>query len=261
MTQALSNDQPSSLDEISAGEASPSSAAKALQQLYSDAPGTFAESAYQCLKGLTLTIISGRRHDQLGDWVNLISQTAALASHSGNEAIGERMTAISDLVADWRRHVLVHSDAVIMQRPHVINILNVIKGCGGKAQRALIREETEIGDANLSRILGALEANGLVSRTSGRERIVALTAEAEKRLEAVQSTTYHAPVARVASADIAVAKSKYGGVAIREGLFKKAVVARAKPLTVPAVSAEEPHKPTTKGDLMEHASPAALIGR
>lgn len=271
MAESLPNDQQSSLADVAAGDVSPSEAARLFKQVYSEQPEGFGEKAYLACKALALTIVSGRRHDQLGDWVDLMNQTAALARHTGTPEMGFRVLAISDLIADWRRHTIVHSDAVIMERPHVVRILEVIKSHGGHAQRRVIRDETEIGEANLSRILGHLEANGLISRSGGRERSVSLTAEATKRLEPAEEGQTR--VGRVFRARMRregrqrYAKGTLLGKQYGERPDKKAKPAKKATKasgSVLSLSFGDPDvqdlSSKTKEILKEHASSAALLG-
>jgi DNA-binding MarR family transcriptional regulator len=226
------------LERISLGEVAPHEAIVAIRELLRVQSDSFALRAYNILKMLTLKMLSARRTGELAEWTDVIRQTSALAKGRGEEGLGERLLTLSDLTTDWMRIVEAHPIKVVLERPHVRNILETIRNLGGRVERSRVMSLTKIGDANLSRILGSLESIGLIERDNRRQRTITLTAEGERLLgrthahESRQERDYYAAVGtEVLAADYEQGaelrptyKSSFGPSEIRKSLLSHVAV-------------------------------------
>lgn len=140
------------------------------------------EKAYVSLSRWTWRILVERRLDvDLRDWHRLILDFAGTLSRreSGTcarsrgerhaplepKAIGERLKAFADLVAEQIRAAEAARPEELTRRAHVAEVLSALAGAPGEhLEREAIKEKSGLKDANLSRLLTLLAANGLVER-------------------------------------------------------------------------------------------------
>lgn len=174
------------IERVALAEATPQEAISILRGICDADPTGFARRAYVALKSAVLHILTARRTLDLPEWVDLLRQSSGLAKAQGSEALGERLLALSDLATDHMRIAEAHPLEAVLSRPHVRDILDTLWKHGGRAEREQVRAAVNIGTANLSRILGTLEAVGLIERDNRRVRTITLTADARHRLFAMR---------------------------------------------------------------------------
>lgn len=166
------------LDEIALGERSPESAWSTLRAWVDSSPPDLERRLYIVLKAVTLGQLKGRRRSELNDWVEVIRSASALLRARQREATAERLLALADLTADWGRKSQTIAPEALLKRPYVAKLLEALRGQSGPAAREDLRRALDVGTANLSRVLGMLEAAGLVRRTpDGRTTTIELTTE------------------------------------------------------------------------------------
>lgn len=173
------------MDRLALADLSPPAAIPMLRTLLQSAPETFATRAYAALSAATLRILISRQTVELREWTDLIRQVSAQAKQLGNPAIGQQLLALSDLMTAWTRLSEANATAAILERPHCRAVLEELRRQGGTAQRKDVIAAVGIGEANFSRILGSLEAVGLIRRNALRVRTVTLTPEGARLLRQV----------------------------------------------------------------------------
>ncbi|ADG11038.1 helix-turn-helix domain-containing protein [Caulobacter segnis] len=164
-------------DYIASGDASPAEALAVIREAGDMAGKAYGQRVYIALKAVTVRRLTSRRADDASAWIDVIRQSSALLKARGETLVGERLLVLSDMAADWARTCKVHDIKSLLERPHVLSILQALHEAGGRAKRADLARQLGIGDANFSRILGALEAVGLILRDRRKERTIGLTEE------------------------------------------------------------------------------------
>lgn len=177
------------IERIMLADLSPEEAIPVFRELLEEDPESFPIRVYNALSVAAVRILTARRTVELREWTDLIRQASSLVRSRGNAALGERLQALSDLTTTWTRMSEAHPAKEILERPHCRAILEEIRRHGSKAQRKDIIAAVKIGEANLSRILGSLEAVGLINRDNRRVRTITLTPEGEHLLGPVQEKT------------------------------------------------------------------------
>ena len=176
------------LDEIASGERTPERAWTTLRAWVETSPPDLGRRMYLVLKAVTLGQLTGRRRTELTAWVEIIRNASALLRTRKQQAIAERVSALADLTADWGRKLDVIAPETLLNRPHVGRLLQALERRQGPMPREELRREVGIGTANLSRVLGSMEAAGLVRREScSRSTTVEITAEGRLRMSQAAS--------------------------------------------------------------------------
>jgi DNA-binding MarR family transcriptional regulator len=178
-------------DHIASGDASPAEALATIREAGGTTGKAYGQRVYMALKAVTVRRLTSRRADDANAWIDVIRQSSALLKAQGETAIGERLLVLSDMTADWARTCKAHDLKSVLERPHVLSILEALHAAGGSAKRADLVKRLAVGDANLSRILGTLEGIGLILRDKRKERTVSLTEEGA-RLAAERFKAYDA---------------------------------------------------------------------
>lgn len=186
------------LEDVATASVPPGEALRLLREVLANgdgtSPGDAVETAYEALRSVVWQIVSSRSEDpEARGWADVVLRVRQLVRTQGRSE-AERLTALYDMLDQTirfaeRRHVrrAVHGK-------HVSSILGRILQGGGSVARIDLAAATGLKDANLSRILSNLVAEGLVERRfSGREVFLSLTPAG--RLEAAGK-----PRGRVASA-------------------------------------------------------------
>ena len=171
------------LNDIALGEATPQEAWAAIHALATEEPTDLGRRLYGALRAFTMHQLTGRRGRELDIWVDLMRSAAGMARETGDPSSCERLLALSELTADWRRQREANSPAEVLKRPHARRVLQALNNKDGVLTRAALLDTCAIGTANLSRILGYLETAGLISRDiRGRTRDISLTADGRAAL-------------------------------------------------------------------------------
>jgi DNA-binding transcriptional ArsR family regulator len=139
-----------------------------------------ARHAYAALCRWTWRIMVERRLDEeLRSWHRLLLDAAAKLAGSAAAAVSrprararldpaavaERLRALADIVRLSVDAAAASVPAELSQRAHVREILSTLADSDGEhVERERIREALGLGDANLSRVLTLMTANGLVER-------------------------------------------------------------------------------------------------
>ncbi|MDF2809972.1 MAG: transcriptional regulator, MarR family [Microvirga sp.] len=171
------------MDRISLADISTRDALQVFRKLLETAPETFAARVYVALSSATLRILTSRQTTELREWTDLIRQASAQAKRLDRLAVGQQLLTLSDLTTAWTRLSEANAPAAILERPHCRAILTELRRLGGTAQRKVVIAAVGIGEANFSRILGSLEAVGLIRRNTLRVRTITLTPEGERLLQ------------------------------------------------------------------------------
>lgn len=110
-------------------------------------------------------------------WFDVCRQASSLLRAHKSEDFAERALALADQCLSTARFGETHSLHAILNRPYVIDILRAVDNRGrAHTERRVIEAATGIGKANLSKLLGVLEAANLVQRHRQGQRVnVSLT--------------------------------------------------------------------------------------
>jgi DNA-binding HxlR family transcriptional regulator len=160
-----------------------------------DCEGGFRR-VYAALCKWTWRVVIERRLDsELKAWHRLLLDTAARIANESTQCdsgapparldpIGsaERLRAFADVIRLSAEAGSVSIIEEFVSRSHVVDILHVLLAGGAEPmRREAIKEKLGLGQANLSRVLTLLAANGLVERTAqGRYAVFALTYKGAK---------------------------------------------------------------------------------
>ncbi|WP_046867142.1 winged helix DNA-binding protein [Microvirga massiliensis] len=252
------------MERISLADLSPRDAIPVFRQLLETAPEVFPARAYAALSAATLRILTARQTTELRDWTDLIRQASAQARSLSSPVFGQQLLALSDLTSAWTRLSEAHPTADILERPHCRAILEELRRQDGTALRRDIIAAVGIGEANLSRILGSLEAVGLIRRNNRRVRTITLTAEGERllRQSRTEAPPRQSPSRRSGTAPGRPERTGRPVVPAAEPPFRRAAIPG-----VPRGMIGEPGRlaahalpefEAVKADLLRHASVPAL---
>lgn len=167
------------MDSLAFDEVDASQARTILWKVVDDARER--EKAYVSLSRWTWRILVERRLDvDLRDWHRLILDYAStLARHDSQpdakirgervplaaQALAERLKGFADLVGEQIRAAEISAPEELAKRAHVTEVLVALSEAAGEhLEREAIKERSGLKDANLSRVLTLLAANGVVER-------------------------------------------------------------------------------------------------
>lgn len=175
------------MEAIATASIAPSEALSRLRHLLDSSQGSdMAEAAYQALRSLVWSFVSGREAGgHLDLWADFILRVRQLLRNKASP-LSERFTVLADFLEQTGRFAQLHPKEELRRRKHVGAILKVLDNQRGSAARATIARDTKLRDANLSRLLANLASAGWVTRRNeGREVVVSLTTEGALQAEEV----------------------------------------------------------------------------
>lgn len=180
------------VDDISSGSATPEEALERIQGALSSADGAeVMELVYEGLRGLVFQLVASReagRH--LDEWADLVLRVRQLARRRA-PSISERFVVLADFLEQASRFRELHSVKQVRRRKHVVEMLELLAASGVPVDRGTLKDKTELGDANLSRVFANLSASGWISRLqNGREVSIAITEEGLSALREMTGRTY-----------------------------------------------------------------------
>lgn len=167
-----------SLEALAHDEVDATAARKAVWCALEDDDGYRAAYAALC-RWTWRAMVERRLDDELRSWHRLLLDAAAkLASvptvaekrsrarlRLDPAAAAERMRALADVVRLSIDAAAASLPAELGKRAHVVEILrHLTENIGESVERELIRRSIGLGDANLSRVLTLMTANGLIER-------------------------------------------------------------------------------------------------
>lgn len=139
--------------------------------------GQAVQRLYTALRGLAWRMVHAPRvAPDVDEWHDLCTHTAGRLRDLGNAGLAERIDTLAELLSQTSRFSDHQSLDDVMGRLHVSTILKALARHNGRAKRSVISRASDLGDANLSRVLAVLVAQGLVERSrAGKEAILSLT--------------------------------------------------------------------------------------
>ncbi|WP_149536744.1 hypothetical protein [Siccirubricoccus phaeus] len=159
------------LNSIARAEASPAQAREILLAVFGRPSPDLLQDAYLALRSWAWKALDQRRRDpELLEWDGILRAASCLMARRGQPALAERLTALSELLAESLAVGETLSVADATKRQHVAEALDLLARCGGHASRSAIGERLSLGQANLTQLLNLMTAAGLVEWTTlGRE--------------------------------------------------------------------------------------------
>jgi PAS domain-containing protein len=163
------------LDRVGRGDATPAEATETIRSaLLSDAG--LGDRVYEALRDVTWRTLTARSFgEELPQWFEVFRHAAALA-RSGSADLAERIRGFAELLSQSARFAELQPVDELLTRKHSKAVLKAIAEAGKFIKRSALLNLIGLGEANLSRVTGALVAQGLVTRSSsGKEAHFALT--------------------------------------------------------------------------------------
>ncbi len=164
------------LDRIATGDLSPSEALGCFRNLIKRENDPFPRIA-AAIQSVVWTRLTTRDFGpDLEDWHEVFKQAEALSRSEGADGAAERIAAFAALTAQSVRFADAQPVDKILQRKHVVELLEELSRSNAPVPRARIADKLGLVDANLSRILAILASAGLIKRQrDGKEALFALT--------------------------------------------------------------------------------------
>lgn len=162
------------LDEIARGDATPAEATATVRAaLEFDPP--LVDRVYDALRDVTWRTLTSRSFgEELQDWFEVFRHTSALI---GEESIiASKVRALADLLGQSSRFDEFQPLDEVLSRKHSKSVLSALASAGDVLKKSALKNILGLADANLSRVTGALQARGLIDRSSsGKEASFSLT--------------------------------------------------------------------------------------
>jgi DNA-binding HxlR family transcriptional regulator len=165
------------LKEIARADASPAQARELLFSIFGQPTPDLLSDVYAALRAWVWKALDQRRRDQdLIAWRDILGAASALMAKNGQPLLGERIGALTELVAESISVAEAFGAIDVTRRQHVAKALRFMAKNDGRAHRAALGEHLGLAQANLTRVLNMMSAAGLVERSSfGKEAIFALS--------------------------------------------------------------------------------------
>ncbi|CAH2606166.1 MarR family transcriptional regulator (plasmid) [Rhodovastum atsumiense] len=169
------------LADIARGDASPAQAGEVLRFIFSEPTPDLLRDAYLALRAWVWKALDQRRRDpELRDWNDILGAASTLMRRHGQDALGSRIDALHELVAESIAVADTYESVDITRRLHVARVLEFLAESGGQASQSAIGERTGLAEANLTDVLNMMSAAGLLERsTLGKEAVFALSRAGE----------------------------------------------------------------------------------
>ncbi|MCK1504533.1 hypothetical protein [Bradyrhizobium sp. 18] len=169
----------SALDEIARGDATPADAAVVVRRALSFEP-PLVSRVYDALRDVTWRTLTSRSFgDELKDWFEVFRHASALIGEGS--AVAEKIRALADLLAQSSRFAEFQPLDEVLGRKHSKSVLSALAGAGKALKKGALKNLLGLADANLSRVTGALQACGLIERSSSGKEASFLLTELGKR--------------------------------------------------------------------------------
>lgn len=162
------------LDEIARGDATPAEATASVRAaLEFDPP--LVDRVYDALRDVTWRTLTSRSFgDELQDWFEVFRHTSALIGDGST--IANKVRALADLLGQSSRFDEFQPLDEVLRRKHSKSVLSALASAGDVLKKSALKNILGLADANLSRVTGALQARGLIDRSSsGKEASFSLT--------------------------------------------------------------------------------------
>jgi hypothetical protein len=165
------------LNDIARADASPAQARQTLLAIFGQPTPDLLRDAYIALRAWTWKALDQRRRDaELRDWTDIIGAASSLMVKHGQPLLGQRLTALNELISESVAVGERHEVLDVTRRQHVAETLAFLAQNGGRTNRVAIGERLGLAQANLTRVLNLMLAAGLLERTThGKEAIFALS--------------------------------------------------------------------------------------
>ncbi|WP_189486141.1 helix-turn-helix transcriptional regulator [Asticcacaulis endophyticus] len=176
----------SSLNELSTGDLDIRKAREVVHKAI-EVGDEMLQRIYTALRGLAWRMIRAREVPaDLPEWHDVCTHAAAMIRFKGREDIAERIETLAELIAQTSRFNDFQPLDEVLGRLHVAQILKTLARHKGKAKRSVLAKASDLGDANLSRVIAVLIAHGLVERQrSGKEAVLSLTSASRQILHRI----------------------------------------------------------------------------
>jgi PAS domain-containing protein len=164
------------LDRLGRGELDPAASLPVVRSALSG-DDTLAGRLYVAFRDLVWrTLVAQEFSDDLVQWHDLLSHSVALSRKRQHSFVAERLQVLAELVSQSARFNELQPAESVLERKHVVELLQLLATSGGEVPRSDIARRLRLADANLSRILTLLTVNRLVLRTqSGKHAAFSLT--------------------------------------------------------------------------------------
>jgi hypothetical protein len=166
-----------SLNDVARADASPAQAREALFAIFDQPNPVLVRDAYLALRAWVWKALDQRRRDpELRDWIDILDATSSLMKKHGQPSLGERITALRELISEAiaigeRIHV---SD--VAQRQHVRAALRFLAEQDGEVNRRTIGASLGLAKGDATRVLNQMLEASLIERTTiGNEAVFALS--------------------------------------------------------------------------------------
>jgi DNA-binding MarR family transcriptional regulator len=166
-----------SLNGIASADASPAQAREVLLSIFGQPTPDLLRDVYLALRAWVWKALDQRRRDSdLRAWNDSLGAASTLMAQHGQPSLGERITALHELLSESIGVGETLGAVDVTQRQHVAEVLDFLAASGGQANRSAIGERLGLGQANLTRVLNLMSMAGLVERSRlGKEAIFALS--------------------------------------------------------------------------------------
>jgi DNA-binding MarR family transcriptional regulator len=165
------------LNGIASADASPAQAREVLLAIFGQPTPDVLRDVYLALRAWVWKALDQRRRDpDLRAWNDILGAASSLMAQNGQPSLGERITALHELLSESISVGETLGAVDVTQRQHVAEALDFLAESDGQANRSAIGERLCLGQANLTRVLNLMSAAGLIERTTlGKEAIFALS--------------------------------------------------------------------------------------
>ena len=163
------------LDRVGRGDATPAEATETIRSALRGRTD-LADRVYEALRDVTWRTLTARSFgDELSQWFDVFLHASALA-RSNSAELADRIGAFAELLSQSSRFAELQPVKELLTRKHSKAVLKAVAEAGKFIKRNVLLGLVGLAEANLSRVTGALVAQGLITRSSsGKEAHFALT--------------------------------------------------------------------------------------
>ncbi|MGY4627223.1 hypothetical protein [Bradyrhizobium sp. USDA 4486] len=163
------------LDRVSRGDATPAEATATIRGALLNQTG-LEDRVYDALRDVIWNTLTARSFSgELPQWFEVFQHAAALI-RNGSAELAERIEGYAELLSQSSRFAQFQPADELPSRRHSKAVLKAIAQAGKSIKRSVLLKLVGLAEANLSRVTGALVAQGFITRSSsGKEANFALT--------------------------------------------------------------------------------------